>query len=102
VNLFERILRCTCTNEKTMVDCDHRFQHSFDLKQVCIQCAPELYHDNGRRGREPVNGETAKADWMKAGTGVDSPTSPQRADTQATAAAGSNPAAAHPSKGAEK
>lgn len=40
---LQRVLRCTCDNDKTLVDCDHRYQQAFDLKEACRHCYPELY-----------------------------------------------------------
>lgn len=41
--MMEKILRCDCTNEKTLVECEMRYQGSYELKQVCRVCYPELY-----------------------------------------------------------
>lgn len=39
----ERVLRCACAQEKTLVDGDFRVQQSFDQIECCAACRPELY-----------------------------------------------------------
>jgi hypothetical protein len=47
VDKNDRILRCHCTNEKTLVDCDLTLQQEFDQKEACRKCYPELYPPYG-------------------------------------------------------